>query len=177
MPKIRPQSQIGHIFADYAVMAKIAPDYHVCLTERRKTVKLQLERRATGYQTYLTSGIQWYYCVCCISAGSVGIAKINDQRKAMKPGHIVGRECKQSSGLRPYTYELRSTYCMIHRMIHCVIHCVIIIRLPSVISQFVPQVANHRSARERRQMKSGEGRARANRSQELAPHSSGTPQT
>ena len=27
----------------------------------------------------------------------------------MKPGHIVGRECNQSSGLRPYTYELHDT--------------------------------------------------------------------
>jgi len=144
----------------------------------------------------LTSGIQWYYCVCCISAGSVGIAKINDQRKAMKPGHIVGRECNQSSGLRPYTYELRSTYCMIHRVIHCVIiiRVALVMRLPSMISysrhnscdqgkgrpvkscrRFVPSVANRRSARERRQMKSGEGRARANRSQEPAPHLSRTP--
>ena len=144
----------------------------------------------------MTSGIQWYYSVCCISAGSVGIAKINDQRKAMKPGHIVGRECNQSSGLRPYTYELRSTYCMIHRVIHCVIiiRVALVMRLPSMISysrhnscdqgkgrpvkscrRFVPSVANRRSARERRQMKSGEGRARANRSQEPAPHLSRTP--
>ena len=25
------------------------------------------------------------------------------------PGHIVGHECNQSSGLRPYTYELHDT--------------------------------------------------------------------
>ena len=114
----------------------------------------------------------------------------------MKPGHIVGRECNQSSGLRPYTYELRSTYCMIHRVIHCVIiiRVALVMRLPSMISysrhnscdqgkgrpvkscrRFVPSVANRRSARERRQMKSGEGRARANRSQEPAPHLSRTP--
>ena len=54
----------------------------------------------------------------------------------MKPGHIVGRECNQSSGLRPYTYELRSTYCMIHRVIHCVIiiRVALVMRLPSMIS-------------------------------------------
>ena len=95
-----------------------------------------------------------------------------------------------------YTYELRSTYCMIQRMIRCVIiiRVALVIRLPSVISyschnscdqgkgravkshrRFAPSVANHCSARERREMKSGEGRARANGSGEPVPHWSGTP--